>query len=170
MARDNFVWGAPRIQGELLMLGFTVSQATISRYLPSPGRRPPRSWRRFLRNQANAFARYSEHRSEGYAPHCRFWWATVRRWAAAQLAKVSVGFRRSVGRRPTVLNARMRLVWSAQCERVAVCRLHPRVAASSGLQRSAGRLARGVTTRCRAHEARASPEQRSCATRGVALP
>ncbi len=27
MARDNFLWGAPRIHGELLMLGFSVSQA-----------------------------------------------------------------------------------------------------------------------------------------------
>ena len=35
MARENFLWGAPRIHGELLMLGFTVSQATVSRYLPA---------------------------------------------------------------------------------------------------------------------------------------
>ena len=32
MARENFLWRAPRIHGELLMLGFTASQATISRY------------------------------------------------------------------------------------------------------------------------------------------
>jgi putative transposase len=31
MARQNFLWGVPRIHGELLMLGFTVSQATVSR-------------------------------------------------------------------------------------------------------------------------------------------
>jgi len=31
MARENFLWGAPRIHGELLMLGFSVSQATVSR-------------------------------------------------------------------------------------------------------------------------------------------
>src|ERR1700722_8454208 len=43
MARENFLWGAPRIHGELLMLGYTVSQATISRYLPAPGRRPTQS-------------------------------------------------------------------------------------------------------------------------------
>jgi len=35
MAGENFLWGAPRIHGELLMLGFTVSQATVSRYLPA---------------------------------------------------------------------------------------------------------------------------------------
>ena len=33
MARDNVLWGAPRIHGELLMLGFKVSQATVSRYI-----------------------------------------------------------------------------------------------------------------------------------------
>ena len=31
MARENFLWGAPRIHGELLMLGFNISQATVSR-------------------------------------------------------------------------------------------------------------------------------------------
>jgi len=30
MARDNFIWGAPRIHGELLMLGFKVSEACPS--------------------------------------------------------------------------------------------------------------------------------------------
>src|SRR5580704_18162791 len=35
MARENFLWGAPRIHGELLMLGFSVSQATVSRYMPA---------------------------------------------------------------------------------------------------------------------------------------
>jgi hypothetical protein len=49
MTRENFLWGAPRIHGELLMLGYTVSQATVSRYLPAPGRRPTQSWRSFLR-------------------------------------------------------------------------------------------------------------------------
>ncbi len=44
-ARENFLWGAPRIHGELRMLGFTVSQATVSRYLPAPSRRPTQSWR-----------------------------------------------------------------------------------------------------------------------------
>jgi hypothetical protein len=55
MARENFVWGAPRIHGELLMLGLTVSQATVSRYMPPANRRPGQSWRTFIRNQALAF-------------------------------------------------------------------------------------------------------------------
>ena len=67
MARENFLWGAPRIHGELLMLGFSVSQATVSRYLPARSRRRGQSWRTFLRNQASAFGEYSEQRSRGYA-------------------------------------------------------------------------------------------------------
>ena len=35
MARDNFLWGAPRIHGELLKLGVSVSQAIVSRYMPN---------------------------------------------------------------------------------------------------------------------------------------
>jgi hypothetical protein len=53
MARANFLWGAPRIHGELLKLGITVSQATVSRYMP-PSRKDRRSqaWRTFIRNHA----------------------------------------------------------------------------------------------------------------------
>jgi len=55
MAREKFLWGAPRIHGELLMLGFKVSQATVSRYLATVQRSPGQSWRTFIRNQALAF-------------------------------------------------------------------------------------------------------------------
>ena len=57
MARENFLWGAPRIHGELLMLGFTVSQATVSRYMPPANWRRGQSWRTFIRNEALAFRR-----------------------------------------------------------------------------------------------------------------
>src|SRR5208337_2784339 len=90
MTRENFLWGAPRIHGKLLMLGFTVSQATVSRYLPAPSRRPTQSWRTFLRNQASAFGQYSEQRSRGYARlQGQSRWAKVIRSAAAQFATVS---------------------------------------------------------------------------------
>ncbi len=39
MCSENPTWGAPRIHGELLKLGFDVSERTVPRYLPSP-RRP----------------------------------------------------------------------------------------------------------------------------------
>ena len=47
MARENFLWGAPRIHGELLMLGFKVSQATVSRYLSYTDIRTSRGERLF---------------------------------------------------------------------------------------------------------------------------
>ncbi len=34
MSVANPIWGAPRIHGELLMLGIQVSQATVGRYMP----------------------------------------------------------------------------------------------------------------------------------------
>ena len=54
MSQENFLWGAPRIHGELLKLGFDVSQATVSRYMPRRGYPPTQGWRIFLRNQAFA--------------------------------------------------------------------------------------------------------------------
>ena len=51
MATENTGWGAPRIHGELLRLGFEVSERTVSRLMPrrSPGR-SSQSWRTFLTN------------------------------------------------------------------------------------------------------------------------
>jgi hypothetical protein len=51
MARANPNWGAPRIHGELLKLGFSVSQSTVARYMPARAQRPPsQTWRPFLYN------------------------------------------------------------------------------------------------------------------------
>jgi hypothetical protein len=87
MGCENFLWGAPRIHGEILMLGFSVSQATVSRYLRASGRRPTQSWRTFLRNQAGAFGQYSEERSKGYARlHVPSYRAKLARSGAAQIA------------------------------------------------------------------------------------
>jgi transposase InsO family protein len=55
MALDNRLWGAERIHGELIKLGFTVATSTIQRYV-SRFRSEPRGqgWSTFLRNQAAA--------------------------------------------------------------------------------------------------------------------
>ena len=53
VARDNMLWGAPRIHGELLMLGFNVSQATVSRYLRRCVRPRSPGWRNFLQLFSN---------------------------------------------------------------------------------------------------------------------
>jgi transposase InsO family protein len=50
MARENPTWGAPRIHGELLMLGFEVGEATVSRYMPCRRTPPSQTWRTFLQN------------------------------------------------------------------------------------------------------------------------
>jgi transposase InsO family protein len=52
IARENPTWGAPRIHGELLKLGFEVGEATVSRYMPRRRTPPSQSWRSFLRNHA----------------------------------------------------------------------------------------------------------------------
>jgi transposase InsO family protein len=50
MARANPLWGAPRIHGELLKLGFEVSERTISRLMPRRRMPPSQTWRTFLEN------------------------------------------------------------------------------------------------------------------------
>src|SRR6058998_1447475 len=52
MSRANPLWGAPRIHVELLKLGLTVSQATVSKYMVRPRRLPSQAWRTFLKNHA----------------------------------------------------------------------------------------------------------------------
>ena len=45
MKADNPRWGAPRIHGELLQLGFEISEPTVSRYLQRLKRRRDRTKR-----------------------------------------------------------------------------------------------------------------------------
>jgi transposase InsO family protein len=56
MSQENPLWGASRIHGELLMLGFEVAQSTVSRYMARGGRPPSQSWKTFLRNHAHTIA------------------------------------------------------------------------------------------------------------------
>ncbi|MFH0900417.1 MAG: integrase core domain-containing protein [Pseudomonadota bacterium] len=51
-------WGAPRIHGELLKLGFSISEKTVSRYLPKRRATPGtiERWKAFLRNHAEGIA------------------------------------------------------------------------------------------------------------------
>jgi len=52
MKRANPLWGAPRIHGELLKLGFEIFERTISRLLAKTRQPPSQSWRVFLANHA----------------------------------------------------------------------------------------------------------------------
>lgn len=58
MARENPLWGAPRIHGELLKLGLEVSERTVSRYLGRVGRKGDtrKLWLTFLRNHREVIA------------------------------------------------------------------------------------------------------------------
>jgi hypothetical protein len=56
MSRENPLWGASRIHGELLMLGFEVAQSTVSKYIARGGKPPSQTWKTFLRNHADAIA------------------------------------------------------------------------------------------------------------------
>src|SRR5215475_7930786 len=40
MSIENMLWGAPRIHGELLKLGFAVAQSTVAKYMASTDGRP----------------------------------------------------------------------------------------------------------------------------------
>ena len=53
---ENGLWGAPRIHGELLMLGFSVSERTVSRYLPDQRTRRSQTWRTFFANHVGNLA------------------------------------------------------------------------------------------------------------------
>jgi putative transposase len=50
MATANPLWGAPRIHGELLKLGISVAERTVSRLMPKRRPRPSQTWRTFLAN------------------------------------------------------------------------------------------------------------------------
>jgi hypothetical protein len=50
MAAANPLWGAPRIHAELLKLGITLSERTVSRLLPKRRTPPSQTWRTFLAN------------------------------------------------------------------------------------------------------------------------
>src|SRR5258705_394384 len=50
MALADPLWGAPRIHGELLKLGFDVSQRTVARLMPRRRKPPSQTWRTFLQN------------------------------------------------------------------------------------------------------------------------
>jgi hypothetical protein len=56
MSEENPLWGAPRIHGELLKLGFKVAESTVSKYMMRRCGPPSQTWRTFLCNQAEAIA------------------------------------------------------------------------------------------------------------------
>jgi transposase InsO family protein len=52
MSVENLLWGAPRIHGELLKLGFEIAQSSVAKYMVKRCGPPSQGWSTFLRNHA----------------------------------------------------------------------------------------------------------------------
>src|SRR3989441_6004081 len=76
MSAENLLWGAPRIHGELLKLGFAVAQSTVAKYMIK--RRDPSSqgWGTFLRNHAPHIAAMDLFVVRPSALTCSMFWSS----------------------------------------------------------------------------------------------
>jgi hypothetical protein len=54
MSLGNPLWGGPRIHGELLKLGFELSESTVAKYMVRPRTPTSQRWRTFLTNHGAA--------------------------------------------------------------------------------------------------------------------
>ena len=52
MSRENVTWGAPRIESELRLLGYSVAERTVAKYMVRPSTSPTHTWRTFLNNHS----------------------------------------------------------------------------------------------------------------------
>jgi hypothetical protein len=50
ISRENPLWGAPRIHGELLKLGIDIGETSVGKYLVRRRKPPAQDWRTFLEN------------------------------------------------------------------------------------------------------------------------
>jgi len=56
MSRENATWGAPRIHSELQLLGYTVAESTVAKYMFRHRKPPSQTWRTFLDNHVTDIA------------------------------------------------------------------------------------------------------------------
>ena len=58
IAKENPIWGAPKVHAEMLKLGYQVSERTVSRYMPGRPKDPDaiKRWTIFLRNHRHCLA------------------------------------------------------------------------------------------------------------------
>lgn len=56
ISKENPLWGAPRIHGELLKLGVDLCETTVAKYMVKIPKRPGQSWKTFLDNHMNDIA------------------------------------------------------------------------------------------------------------------
>ena len=57
MSAENPLWGAPRIHGELLKLGFEVAQSSVAKYMVKRCGPPSQGWRLFRERQLSILNR-----------------------------------------------------------------------------------------------------------------
>ena len=50
LSRENPIWGAPRIHGELLKLGIDIGETSVSKYMVRRRQPPSQNWKTFLEN------------------------------------------------------------------------------------------------------------------------
>ena len=56
MSRENPLWGVPRIQAELCLLGFDLAESTVAKYRVRGRTSPSQTWKTFLANHAKQIA------------------------------------------------------------------------------------------------------------------
>jgi hypothetical protein len=56
MSQENPTWGAPRILSELLLLGYSVAESTVAKYMVRKPKPPSQTWRSFLKNHVAQIA------------------------------------------------------------------------------------------------------------------
>jgi putative transposase len=56
MSRENPLWGVPRIQAELHLLGFDVAESTVAKYQLKSTKPPSQTWKTFLNTHAKQIA------------------------------------------------------------------------------------------------------------------
>jgi transposase InsO family protein len=54
MSRENPLWGAPRIHGELLKLGIDIGETSVGKYMVRRRNPPSQTWRTFLANHVKS--------------------------------------------------------------------------------------------------------------------
>jgi hypothetical protein len=56
MSLENPLWGTPRIQSELRLLGFDLAESTVAKYRVRGSASPSQTWKTFLANHAKQIA------------------------------------------------------------------------------------------------------------------
>jgi hypothetical protein len=135
MARQNFLWGAPRIHDELLTLGFSVSQATchVTCLHEADGRGirgglffATKPWRSVTASMPGAVDGDADSQGQSYS-------AQLRLSGVAQIATVWVGPRRGLAQQQPTLNVARISLRSAHSD----CGMTHRAASVSGGSRGA---------------------------------